>query len=277
MPFVGHKGHWGIELTEIASKLPPECIIFDVFGGSGICAEYFKRARPDLTVVWNDFDHYRARLDNVDKTENLRQLFLAHLGRPLPKNTFIPPLSDDHRQFVLDTLKQQLADVGFVDFQTVSRWFYLYCMKTYRLMSASGKLYNRVPVVPLRAAACGSWLADVHRTSTEFVGLDTVFSVSGRNLKPRDFIDTQNALLVLDPPYLGTGTSDYDNQDALHVLRSIAESCEHLPFLLFGDASIAFWYEQIFKGRRFFKIEKQINNIAMGGKRRTEVLFVCLP
>ena len=277
LPFVGHKGHWGSELSSIAEKIPSGCVVIDVFGGSGICAEYIKRARPDLLVVWNDFDNYRARLDNAEKTENLRRFFLEKLGRPVAKNTFIPPLDAERREFVFDTIRRQIADFGFCDMQTVSRWFYLYSAKTYKLMSYAGKLYNRVPVVPLRLDACKTWLSDVVRNSVTFSGLDTEFNLFGVPVRLSDFTADRDCLLILDPPYLATGCNDYGNKDALHVLRSISECCERLPFLLFGDASIAFWYESLFKGLHLAKYEKTINNIGQNHKTRTEVLFAHLP
>lgn len=274
LPFIGHKGYWGSELSEIAAKLPQNCTVFDVFGGSGVCAHYFKQARPDLRVVWNDFDNYRRRLDNIQKTENMRQFFLEKLGRPVAKNTFIPPLDEHSRQFVFDTLG---AAQFFVDMHTISRWFYLYSSKTYKLISSSGKLYNRVPVKPYNVEQCTSWLRDCVRTEVAFSGLDTVFELPCGCVRPPDFIQSQNALFIFDPPYLGTGCNDYGNKDALLVLRSVVECCDRLPCLLFGDSSIAFWYELIFKSRKFRKYERVINNIGQNHKQRSEVLFACLP
>lgn len=277
LSFTGHKGHWASELTDIAKQLPYDCTVFDVFGGSGICSEYIKRARPDITVIWNDFDNYRARLDNVDKTERLRRYFIEKLGRPLPKKAYIPPLSLDQRQFVFDTLKQQISDYGFCDFQTISRWFYMYPLKTHKLMSFTGKLYNRVPVVPMRLDACNSWLSDVLRNSVTFTGIDTEFYLYDKLVKLRDYIPNQNALLILDPPYLGTGCNDYGNQESLKILKDVCDCCNHLPFLLFGDSSISFWYDQIVKDRHYLKYEKVINNTGMNHSKRSEVLFACLP
>ena len=82
-----------------------------------------------------------------------------------------------------------------------------------------------------------------------------------------------------DPGVLAVydGCCHYSNQEALKVLRSICECCEHLLFLLFGDASISFWYELIFKGRHVRRYEKTINNTGMNHLKRSEVLFACLP
>ena len=112
---------------------------------------------------------------------------------------------------------------------------------------------------------------------SSFSGIDTPFKLPSGTVRPRDFIPSQNALFVFDPPYLGTACNDYGNQEALKVLRSICECCEHLPFLLFGDASISFWYELIFKGRHVRRYEKTINNTGMNHLKRSEVLFACLP
>lgn len=213
-----------------------------------------------LCVVWNDFDNYRARLDNADKTERLRLHFIEMLGRPVPKHTYIPPLTPEQRQLVFDMIKQQLSDFGFVDMQTISRWFYLYSMKTYKLMQFTGKLYNRVPVVPIRLDACAGWLRDIVRDAVTFTGLDTPFNVFSKPVFPRDYIESQSALFIFDPPYLGTGCNDYSNQESLKILRLIGECCEHLPFLPFGDSSISFWYELVFKNCSVRKYEKTINN-----------------
>ena len=81
----------------------------------------------------------------------------------------------------------------------------------------------------------------------------------------------------LDSPYLGTGCNDYGNKDALKILQSIVECCAYLPFLLFGDASISFWYEVLFRGEPVTKYTKDINTIGMNHTKRTEVLFSRLP
>ena len=186
-------------------------------------------------------------------------------------------MTDEQRALIFDKLNKHLARFGFVDDQTVSRWFYLYPLKTDKLRSLSGKMHNRVPVVPVRVDACRAWLPDAIRTSVFFSGLDTAFTADNVVIRPRDFIRNQNVLLIFDPPYLGTGCNDYGNKDSLKVLQSIVECCACLPFLLFGDVSISFWYEVLFKDAPVAKYTKDINNIGMNHTKRTEVLFARLP
>ena len=277
LPFVGHKGHWASELTEIALKLPKNCTVIDVFGGSGICSYYIKQARPDLAVVWNDYDNYAERLEHAEDTERLRQRLLDLLGVPVRKGTFIPPLNDEQRAVVLNECKRLEAQTGFVDYQTLSRWFYLYPLKADKMRLFSGKMHNRVPVVPIRVDACRSWLREVYRTCFCFSGLDTAIPGDCFVVHPRDFIRSQDVLFIFDPPYLGTGCNDYGNKDALKILQSIVECCACLPFLLFGDVSISFWYEVLFRGDPVTKYTKDINNIGMNHTKRTEVIFARLP
>lgn len=43
----------------------------DLFGGSGLLSHIAKHQRPDATVVYNDFDNYRHRLEAIPRTNAL--------------------------------------------------------------------------------------------------------------------------------------------------------------------------------------------------------------
>lgn len=281
LSFVGNKGFWGQELSELAHKLPSECTVIDVFGGSGLCAECIKRARPDLTVIWNDFDNYKMRLDNAEKTESLRQALLAEIGYK-PKGDFAHPLTDKQHMFVLDILRRQLADHGFVDFQTIAGWFSLYMSNPKELKALTTlttthnfKLYNRIPTSPLRLTDCHAWLSGVHRTCSEFTGIDTIFHTTLGAVKLRDFIDTQSVFLVLDPPYIGKNNTFYKGENGVYALYSTLETSKYLPSALFGDESVAFRYSETFKNTPYFSRKKQVPYLR-GGKR-VECLFARFP
>ena len=280
LPFSGHKGTWAPELSEIASNLPRgggDFFVFDVFGGSGCCAEIFSRARPDLVVFWNDFDNYQERLQNAPITEELRRFFVEKLGHSAKKGAFISPFSDDERAFIFSTLDERAARGLYTDEKSLARWFYLYTAKGRLLHARTGKLHNRLPQTPLRLNACAQWCSGVRRSSVAFSGLNTVYPWGQDGLRLRDLVGAQNALLILDPPYLGTGVNDYSNRDALFVLEHVVECCEHLPFLMFADKSIGFWFEHIFKGRDVLRLEKSYSNLGLNHEARTEVLFCALP
>lgn len=83
LPFPGNKGNWTDYITEKAKLLPAGARVIDAFGGSGMCARCVIEARPDLDVVWNDFDGYINRLDHARQTEILRQKLQKICGERL--------------------------------------------------------------------------------------------------------------------------------------------------------------------------------------------------
>ena len=80
LPFSGNKKYWAGELYDEAALLPSGCTVWDCFGGSGVCARCIKDARPDVRVVWNDFDGYADRLKHMPETECLRRELLRAVG-----------------------------------------------------------------------------------------------------------------------------------------------------------------------------------------------------
>ncbi|MBO5752474.1 MAG: hypothetical protein J6S69_02120, partial [Proteobacteria bacterium] len=72
LPFMGSKMRWWRELERLARSLPYGGCVFDAFGGSMSAARVIKDARPDLTVVTNDYEHvYRNRLDASPETAGI--------------------------------------------------------------------------------------------------------------------------------------------------------------------------------------------------------------
>lgn len=52
-------------------QFPDDAIYIDLFGGSGLLSHVAKREKPNATVIYNDFDNYRQRLDNIGRTNTL--------------------------------------------------------------------------------------------------------------------------------------------------------------------------------------------------------------
>ncbi|MBQ8035712.1 MAG: hypothetical protein IJ268_01845 [Proteobacteria bacterium] len=278
LPFVGHKGAWGPELALVAQNIPSGCVVIDVFGGSGICAHYIKQARPDLLVVWNDL----RQLPRASITRPKRKTYAAfsstHSGRLPVKAIWLScsmPIS-------AHSSVKQSASLWPSAGLSISRpcragSISIHTRPVSWKRRAIPNFTTESPSSPLRLDACKTWLSDVVRTSVEFSGLDTSFNLFGVPVKLSDFAASRDVMLILDPPYLATCCSDYGNKEALRVLQAVCECCERLPFLLFGDVSISFWYDQLFKGRAVSKYTKDFINIGLGHKARTEVLFAALP
>lgn len=57
------------ELQNQGKYLDEDTIIVDVFGGSGLLANFFKELYPNNTVIYNDFDNYQSRLAKLEETD----------------------------------------------------------------------------------------------------------------------------------------------------------------------------------------------------------------
>lgn len=68
LPFVGQKRMFATQFKEVLKQYPDDTIFVDLFGGSGLLSHIAKHEKPKATVVYNDFDNYRERLVNIDRT-----------------------------------------------------------------------------------------------------------------------------------------------------------------------------------------------------------------
>ena len=68
LPFVGQKRMFAKEYIKVLGEVRDAKVFVDLFGGSGLLSHITKRQRPDATVVYNDFDNYRRRIENIGRT-----------------------------------------------------------------------------------------------------------------------------------------------------------------------------------------------------------------
>lgn len=68
---MGQKRTFAAAFREMVEGVDDAEVFVDLFGGSGLLSHIAKRARPEATVVYNDFDNYRRRLANVGDTNRL--------------------------------------------------------------------------------------------------------------------------------------------------------------------------------------------------------------
>ena len=64
LPFQGQKRNF-------LKAFKDKDIFVDLFGGSGLLSHTIKQMRPEATVIFNDYDWYITRLQNIDKTNRL--------------------------------------------------------------------------------------------------------------------------------------------------------------------------------------------------------------
>nr|DAJ30289.1 MAG TPA: DNA adenine methylase [Caudoviricetes sp.] len=187
LPFQGQKRRWVTELEELAKYLPSGSVVVDLFGGSGLCAHVVKSVRPDLRVIWNDYDDYQSRLNQIGDINAVADELRDVLAR-FTRNEKIPAGTDEHKR-VLEILRG--AKAKGLDMGTIVGWV-TFSANNKTDVSESSALYNNLRTD--RYSAEG-YLFGVERVSGSF---EEVL----RGLP-------SEAVLIVDPPYLSTDASRY--------------------------------------------------------------------
>jgi hypothetical protein len=68
---MGQKKRFVRELKNVLKHFDSATVFVDLFGGSGLLSHVTKHERPDATVIYNDYDNFRERIDNVERTNAL--------------------------------------------------------------------------------------------------------------------------------------------------------------------------------------------------------------
>lgn len=228
LPFVGQKRMFAREFIKVLQMFPDGATFVDLFGGSGLLSHITKHCKPHSKVIYNDFDNYRQRIDNIPRTNHLIADIRNMVGDTVPRHK---PITGDLRERIFRCITEEQKS-GFVDFITLSSSV-MFSMK-YRLDVPSMRkeaLYNNI-------RKC-----DYPECQDYLDGLDIV-SCDYKQLVAK-YRDDPAVVFLADPPYLATEVGTYhmhwtmaDYLDVLKVLEghsyvyftsnksSIVELCE---------------------------------------------------
>jgi hypothetical protein len=226
LPFMGQKRKFLKQFKPALLQYSDTATYVDLFGGSGLLSHTVKSIYPNAKVIYNDYDNYRDRLKNIDKTNQLIS-DLRILLKNYPKDQRI---IGDIRDQVMDRIQlDELA--GYVDYITLSSSI-LFSMKYVLSFESLQKetLYNTVRQSSYDATG---YLDGLEVVSQCYKELFTKYK------------DLSNVVFMVDPPYLSTEAGTYksfwklrDYLDVLEVLNgtkyfyftsnksSIIELCE---------------------------------------------------
>ena len=209
LPFVGQKRMFAREFMKVLDQFPDDATFVDLFGGSGLLSHITKRCKPNATVVCNDFDNYRRRLENIPRTNHLIADIRAIVGDAVPRHKAI---TGDLRERIFKRIQQEERDNGYVDFITLSSSL-LFSMK-YVLNSVEMQketLYNNIRQSDY--TPCPDYLSGLKITSRDY---REVFE---------EYKNIPGVVFLVDPPYLSTEVGTYtmywklsDYLDVLTVL-----------------------------------------------------------
>lgn len=207
LPFMGQKRRFVKDFKEVLKSTKGITTIVDLFGGSGLLSHVAKRILPNVRVVYNDFDGYSERINNVVTTNKIiseiRQLLTS-----VPTDKKVP-----------EAIKTQILDLlskydksGYVDYQTIGSSI-LFSGKWVNSLAELTKhtMYN--------CCRTTEYCVDGYLDGLEVVNKDY------RELF-NEFKHDKDVLFLVDPPYLSTEVGAYkcywklnDYLDVLNVIE----------------------------------------------------------
>ena len=209
LPFQGQKRMFAKEYIKVLQQFPDSTTFVDLFGGSGLLSHIAKFQKPNSTVVYNDFDGYRLRLEHIPQTNAL----LSRLRSILCDYPRKKAIAGAMRRSVLSCIHEYEHTFGYVDYITLSGSL-LFSMKYATCYEELSKetLYNRIKAT------------DYPLADTYLDGL-TVTSCDYRQLFEQ-YKNIPDVVFLVDPPYLSTDSKTYKMywklSDYLDILTILA-------------------------------------------------------
>lgn len=216
LPFVGQKRMFAREFIKVLEQYPEDTVFVDLFGGSGLLSHIAKCQKPGATVVYNDFDNYRQRLENIPRT-NLLLADLRKLAEGIERHKVIKGIT---RERIFERLEQEMKEYGYIDFITVSSSL-MFSMKYKMSIDEMKKeaLYNNIRT------------SDYPQCPDYLEGL-TVVSCDYKELFQR-YKNCPNVVFLVDPPYLSTEVGTYSMYWKLSDYLDVLTILNGYPFVYF--------------------------------------------
>ena len=211
LPFIGQKRMFAKEFIKVLKHYPDNAVFVDLFGGSGLLSHITKCQKPEATVIYNDYDDYRRRLENIPRTNALLAK-IRPLAASTPRHKALPK---EAKEAILRLIEQEEQDCGYVDYITLSSSL-LFSMKYATDLTGLRKetFYNTVRKCDY--SPCLDYLDGLKVISCDYKELFDKYK------------DIPNVVFLIDPPYLstevGTYTMTWGLSDYLDVLQTLVST-----------------------------------------------------
>ncbi len=209
LPFQGQKRNFVKQFKEELSKRKPPTVYVDLFGGSGLLSRIAKDAHPESTVIYNDYDDFRQRLETIPKTNKLLQ-DLRVLIADIP---YKKKINEVVKNKIITHIAQEK---GYVDYITLSTNLLFNMRYAFSIEGLKKEgFYNR-----LRKS-------DIPTSNDYLNGLEVV-KMDYKELFYK-YKQHKNVVFLVDPPYLTTEIGMYNNmkywklRDYLEVLKVLID------------------------------------------------------
>lgn len=206
LPFMGQKRRFAAQFREALREFPTATTFVDLFGGSGLLSHITKRERPDARVIYNDFDDYHLRIENVEQTNAI----LAEIREILVGVPRMAKVPEEMKARIIALLEEH-EQTGYVDYITISSslLFSANYADDLEILQKS-TLYNKIKQTTY---SCGNYLDGLEIVKHDYRELFSLYK------------NVPGVVFVVDPPYLSTDTGVYKCywrlRDYLDVLRVI--------------------------------------------------------
>lgn len=189
LPFLGQKYRQLSYIDAALPQIPHGATVVDLFGGSGLLSHYIKRKRPDLHVIYNDFDGFAERLYVINKTNE----HLAHIAALITAE-YDTRLNEQDKEVVIEYLEQQLKfEFEYVDLVTIASNIQFGGKSSGTLEQLrKNSMYNKLRRRPYSTAP------------TYLDGLEVVNDCALNLIE-----QNKGAVFIVDPPYLDTHEAPY--------------------------------------------------------------------
>lgn len=246
LPFQGQKRRFLNDLRDVLIRFDNVDTVIDLFGGSGLLAHTVKRARPELRVIYNDYDNYCKRLANVNRTNEL-------LGKIRLMTKDVQPdkrIPDELRSNIL-SLVEEYSLSGFVDYLTLgtSLLFSGQWASNFKELSAEA-FYNRVKQTDYNADGYLDGLQIERKDYKELFN---------------EFRDNKRVLFLIDPPYLSTNCISYKNYWRLSEYLDVLKILVGTKYIYFTSNK-----SHIIELCEWIKVNTNIGNPFDGVERRLQ-------
>lgn len=218
LPFQGQKRNQIKNFRKTLSEFRDGLTFIDVFGGSGLLSQNIKEVFPNATVIWNDYDNYKERLEHIDETKELLEQLWGIVGVYERDKK----ISVDDKAKILNIISNFN---GYKDYLTLSNYLLFsgnYAHSFDELKRVSFYKSKSVAGDSFRRYNANGYLDGVRRVQTDgFILLD--------EWKEKDCV------LILDPPYLQTIASGYKKSFRLKDFLELIFYIKDKSFILFNS------------------------------------------
>lgn len=217
LPFMGQKRRFIHQFEQTLNECFTDSnVIIDLFGGSGLLSHVARRALPNARIIYNDYDYFSQRIDNISATN----VILQELRDALSSYPRHKTLNSDAKSKVLEIISNHAKNSEYVDYITLSSslLFSMNYASDYEEL-AKQTMYNKLrredyPIVK-------GYLDEI-----EIVHIDY-------RLLYHQYKDIPGVLFVLDPPYLNTKCDIYSGCWQLKDYLDVIKILSNVPYIYF--------------------------------------------